>query len=82
MSKKATLKDIMDAGSIPNEYAHQQRSIDLTILRSWLYQKQAHYISKHRYCDDVKESMKDLISEFDTLILENNPVEEQKGATK
>jgi hypothetical protein len=64
----ASFKDVYNAGAIPNDCARQQRTIDHAIIKAFLYQKKAHYINKHKYCDDVKESMNDLIAEFESLV--------------
>lgn len=35
------------------------------MLIEWLTQKRQHFINKHKFCDDVKQSMDELLEELE-----------------
>jgi hypothetical protein len=34
------------------------------ITKAWLTERRAHFINKHKFCDDVKKSMDELLEEL------------------
>lgn len=74
MSKKPTIKnpsirDLLEANSVVFETVNGKTSAIyieevMRCLESWITERKKHFVGRHRYCDDVKQSMDHLLKEL------------------